>query len=128
MADLKETHLRQPLNLNRNRRGLPSAGFVAVFLMLELCESVDLYGFGHCDRDILNHGPDGDFSLTARNKSMETLMAASNNKTHYYCHYYTKQGDGGIMGVSDMQNSHIFPVEHEVYRNLEACGMLNIRT
>jgi len=126
LVHLKATRSQRILDLNTDKTGLPSSGFYATGLMLHLCSSVDLYGFNLCDRRVQNYGPDGDFLQVKQQPHLQGLLAQTSNKTHYFCHYYTKQKDGGIVDVMDMQKTHMFGIEHQIYHEMEQCGILKV--
>ena len=104
----------------------PSSGFLLAFLAIQMCATVDLYGFQLCDRSLLNYGPDRDFTAVMADVSKRPnvigneVIVDGRNDTHYYCNYANEQHN------KIHAYRHTFELEHELLDKLAQCGLLKV--
>lgn len=102
MIQLKERRSGMPFNISWSPLGFPSVGFMAINVALQMCSSVDVYGFGMC-------GPPATPTLTNK----ETMQGQR------YCRYFKANHTDG-------PQEHQIYLEHEIVNELKECNAVHI--
>ena len=147
LVNLKAAKMKTKFDYSKDPRGMPSTGLMATMAALQLCESVDLYGFSMCDHRQDQAPEDAGMVHTDVTKMEEIdrhFVEHEQGPHKYYCHYYMRKvaGNGSLHNRTTatpvnawrnitgynftMEDKHIVAVEHAMLRQLAACGAIRI--
>ena len=122
--------------LHKQPQGAPSSGFVSVMAMLQICDELDVYGFGMCDSTVDTLPKRCDFVKVNTNNTTlfhgpisRQAIELEQEKTKYFCSYYPVTAKRLAQDQESRKGPsyHYFAAEHALIQRLSECGLLNKR-
>ena len=119
--------------LDRDPMGTPSSGFIGVMALLQLCDRLDVYGFGMCDAKIDSLPKRCEIAKVSTSETSshgavsKQVIIEEQKYDKYFCSYYPVTAERIAQDALETKgrNNHYFAAEHAIIDRLSECGLLH---